>query len=134
MKKNIQKISRYSPSIFQGTIDFRHAARSAAIGSEHPLERAALRALILALAACAALYIFFVGSSVLNVIARKEAIQQSAALASSVALMEREYFEIARAVSPEDGARLGLAPVSDTMYVHRPGNTAAAVTIGVDEI
>ncbi|QQG37534.1 MAG: hypothetical protein HYS26_02790 [Candidatus Kaiserbacteria bacterium] len=134
MKKKIQKISKYAPSIFQGRIDFKEAARGAALAAEYPIERGAFRSLWIALLLCVALYMYFVGATILNVIARKEALQQTANLASAVSQLEREYFSAAAAIGPSEGGRLGLAPVADTAFVQRPGNAASAATIGGNEI
>ncbi|MBI4079870.1 hypothetical protein HY414_01400 [Candidatus Kaiserbacteria bacterium] len=73
-------------------------------------------------------YVYFVGATILNVIARKEALAQTVNLATAVSQLESEYFALAQALGPEDGSRLGLSPVSDTLYVYRPGNAAAAST------
>ena len=58
---------------------------------------------------------------------------KTASLASAVSELESQYFAASRSLGPEDGTRLGLSPVGNTMYVHRPGNTAAA-NISGDEI
>ena len=84
--------------------------------------------------ALASFYTYFVGSSVLNIIARKEAIAEIARLEGAIASMEREYFELTKAMSPLAAGLLGLTPVSDTNYVQRPGNAATLVTIDSDAI
>jgi len=126
MRARIQKISRYAPSIFQGRLDFSGKRGGLSLTVEHPAERMVFRVLLGALAAFALLYIYFVGASILNVIARKEALAQTSRLTNAVSQLEREYFAASQGVGPEDGARLGLSPVANTVYVHRPGNAAAA--------
>ena len=133
MRARIQKISRYAPSIFQGRLDFSGRNRRFSLAVELPAERAVFRILLAAFAMFACAYIYLVGSTVLNVIARKEALAQTASLASAVSELESQYFAASRSLGPEDGTRLGLSPVGNTMYVHRPGNTAAAKISG-DEI
>lgn len=66
-------------------------------------------------------YLYFVVASVLNVIARKEAVSRAAQLGSSIGAYERDYFAISEKVKPDAGAQLGLYPVSNVAYVHRPG-------------
>lgn len=138
MRKRIQKISKYAPSIFQGRIDFarssgrRTRGHGVSLSIEHPAERVVFRVLLFTLAMFAVLYVYFVGATILNVVARKEAITQTASLASAVSKLEREYFVATQDVGPEDGTRLGLAPVSQTDYVHRPGNAASAALPGND--
>jgi hypothetical protein len=73
-------------------------------------------------------YLYFVGASVLNIIARKEASRSSVALQSSIARLEKQYFVLSEAVTPTTGASLGLSHVQETNYVYRPGATAAADT------
>ncbi len=126
MSKHIQKISKYAPSIFQGRLNFATASgRGFSFTTEHSYERTFLRVVLGVLAALAALYIYFVCASVLNVIARKDAMAQTARLASSISELERNYFAASQGVRPEEGAKLGLSPVSNTEYVYRPGNLSA---------
>src|SRR3989344_1493159 len=125
MGSRIYKISKYKPSIFQGSFRFStpHARLSHRVGfsltMEHPTERAVLKMLVAAL-------MVFVSASVLNVIARKEALAQTATLSSTLSLLERDYYTAGAAVTPSEGERFGLAPVSDTQYVYRPGTIGAA--------
>ena len=131
MRTRIQKISKYRPSIFQGRFDFSLASRSyrgrgLSLTIEHPGERYALKFFAATLTVLTCAYVYFVGASILNVIARKDAQVQIASLASAVSDLERDYFSSSQELGPEDGERLGLSPVSNTVYVHRPGNAAAA--------
>jgi len=126
MRTRIQKISKYAPSIFQGKLDFSAKSRGFSLTVEHSAERVFLRFLIVAFGSLALLYIYFVGATILNVVATKEAGVQTATITSAVSKLEREYFAATQGIGPEDGARLGLAPVAHTVYVHRPGNAAMA--------
>ena len=122
MRARLHKISKYRPSVFQGRIDFATVSRHGiTLTAEHPAERTILRVLLAALLALACTYLYFVGASVLNVIARKEALAQTTSLATAVAAMERDYFAASQAVTPQAGGPLGLAPVANTSYVYRPG-------------
>jgi len=126
MRTRIQKISKYAPSIFQGKLEFVGRRRGVSLTAEHPVEGFLFRVLIGSVLALTCAYVYFVGSTILNVIAREEALAQSVDLATAVSKLEREYFSLSQGIRPEDGVRLGLSPVSKTMYVHRPGNAAAA--------
>lgn len=97
---------------------------------EHPLERRAVRTLFAALILLGALYVYFVGATILNVVAREDAKTDAARLASAVSALEREYYGLSEAIGPEDGSRLGLTPLSKTEYLHRPGAAAAATLKG----
>lgn len=93
---------------------------------EHPLENAALRALFVLLAFCILAYIYLVGASILNVMEREEAIARSAEMQTSIAKLENDYFAFAQRITPETGSMLGLAPIRDVAYVHRPGTVGQA--------
>jgi hypothetical protein len=82
-------------------------------------EHLVLRALIFALAACIAAYLYFVGLSIMNVISHREASVLSDRLRSEVGTLEKEYFELSEAVTPEMGSRLGLVSASNASYVRR---------------
>lgn len=121
MGAHLHRMSKYRPSIFQGRLDLFDTAPSFSLTREHPAERAVFRVLIASILVIACVYTYFVGASVLNVIARKEALLQTARLTGAVSALEREYFLIAKSVTPEAGERLGLTPVAKTAYVRRLG-------------
>ena len=133
MTKRLLKISKYRPSIFQGKIDFSSAQRGVSLSVEHPAERLALRIISLALITLICGYLYFVSASVLNVIARKEALAQVAVVQGTIGGLEQEYFALSQSVSPQIGRALGLSPVGEPKYVYRPGNVGAA-TIARNEI
>lgn len=124
----IKKISKYRPSILQGTLDFSSAKKSFSLTAEHPYESAAIRFLILTLCVLAFAYLYFVAASIMNIVARKEASVQTTRLQSSLALMEKEYFALSHAVDESVADRMGLVTVEDTHYVYEP-STAVAATI-----
>ncbi len=107
--------------------------RISILSLEHPLERFAFQALFAVLVLFLFAYLYFVTSSVFNVIARKEAETRAAQLESAIAALEHEYFALGEAIDADSAHTLGLAPISHTSYVYRPG-TAVAVTIGSDDI
>ncbi len=98
----------------------------ALLSVEYSLERVTFRVLFALLGIVLCGYLYFVGASVFNIIARKEAARSSSVLQSSIALLEKQYFLLSEAVTPEGGTVLGLAPVAATDYVYRPGATAVA--------
>ncbi len=124
---HLKQISKYRPSIFQSKLDFS-AARSVSLTAEHPYENAVISALMLVLFVLACGYLYFVGASIFNVIARKEASAETTRLQSSIALMEQEYFALAEHVDESIAADLGLVAIDTTQYVYKPG-TAVAATI-----
>jgi hypothetical protein len=97
-----------------------------AMNAEHPAERTAFRALIAILLALICAYLYFVVASVLNVVARKEAMSRGKQLSSAIGAYERDYFAISEKVKPDAGASLGLYPVSNISYVYRPGTVSQA--------
>lgn len=124
----VLKISKYKPSVFQGSLRFSAKRAGFSLTAEHPAERFLFRVLAIVLLGLIGGYMYFVSASVLNVIARKEAVSQMASLGSTVSLLERDYFAATAAITPRAGVRLGLSPVSNTRYVHRPGTVSAAET------
>ena len=98
----------------------------AILSLEYTSERIAFRVLFAILGIILCGYLYFVGASVLNIIARKEASRSSIALQSSIASLETRFFALSESVTPETGSSLGLGQVDDTDYVYRPGATAVA--------
>lgn len=104
---------------------------------EHPAERFIFNTLFVTLMLLLAGYLYFVASSVLNIIARKEASAQTTALQSGLAGMEKEYFMLTQGMTAGKAASIGLAPLKSADYLYRPGNAASAAspaTIGSNEI
>lgn len=98
----------------------------AILSIEYPYERVAFRVLFAVLGIILCGYLYFVGASVLNIIARKEASRASQGIQSTIARLEKEYFVLSESVTPDSGIVLGLSPVRATDYVYRPGATASA--------
>ena len=128
MTNHLKKISKYKPSILQGSLQFEVARPRTGLALEHPYERHALSILGILLVALVAAYLYFVASSVLNVIARADAMAQIRDIQSSIGSIEQQYLALSQEVNPERASELGLTPVSKTAYVYRAGNTAVATT------
>jgi hypothetical protein len=126
MTKKLLKISRYKPSILQGKFEFSAGSESVSLSLEHPRERFILRALGITLAALVCAYLYFVTSSVLNVIASREALAQVNNIQGDIGSLERQYLALAQAADPQEAGALGLSPVEKTQYVYRPGNVETA--------
>ena len=102
--------------------------RMTALAIEYPFEQIAFRALLAVLALCFFAYLYFVAASILNVVARREALAQSTRIESAIGDLEQQYFALSQAVTQEEGARLGLVQLSQPNYVNRPGTVGEANT------
>ena len=78
-------------------------------------------------------YFYFISASILNVIARKEALSKISVIQGSIGGSEQQYFNLTKGISPQSGPALGLSPIKSQAYVYRPGNVGAA-TIAANEI
>lgn len=96
------------------------------LAAEYPIENIALRAFIIASIVLVAIYIYFVGTSILDIIARKEALAESAKIATVIADFERDYFSLSKNVTARSAGTAGLVPVNDIAYVYRPGAVGQA--------
>lgn len=134
MKKSLQRISKYRPSLMQGRLDFAGARQSISLHMEHPLEQRVFQILCIALGVLIAGYLYFVSASVLNIMANREAESSIAAVQSSIASLETQYFALDKDVTPAMAQTLGLAPVADPQYVYVPGNAASAGTLATKAI
>jgi len=126
MGTQIKKISKFNPSFFQGKLDFSATRKDFSLTMAHPYETFFLRTLMLILLVLCFGYLYFVGASVLNIIARKEASAETIRLQSAIATMEQEYFALTHSVDASVASTIGLTTVAKTQYVYRPGNAAAA--------
>lgn len=70
-------------------------------------------------------YVTLVSLTIVHVIAREEAGDRSNSLRAVVGSLERDYFALSHGVGEKDGVSIGLAPVSNTEYVYRPGAVAS---------
>lgn len=97
-----------------------------ALSVEHSAENMVLRSLFAV--ACLLLigYLYFVSASILNVMARKEALGQASSLQSETANLEQRYFTLSQAMTLQAAQELGLAPIGKADYVYRPGSVGLA--------
>ena len=129
MHTRIQKISKYRPSIFQGHLNLAAAQKPrVALAVEDPAERVILRALVAVLVVLAFGYLYFVSASIMNIMARKEAMAQSGAIVASIGSLEGQYFSLTQSITADSAVAIGLSPISvqNTAYVERPGNVGMA--------
>lgn len=126
MGARIHKISKHVPSIFQGKLDFKAGEHRISLSMQHPLESAIVRALLVILVALVFGYLYFVASSIFNVMARREALAAISSIQGHIGGLEQQHFGLAEAVTPQTGATMGLSPITTTQYVYRPGNVGAA--------
>jgi hypothetical protein len=94
------------------------------LATEHPLERQARQALVGLIAFFICAYLYCVGASILNVMARTEAESHAVATRDTIAELESSYFSLSQAMTPDVGRTLGLVPVAASSYVAVPGATA----------
>src|SRR5207253_549072 len=97
---------KYRPSIFQGKFEFADYSRTVSLALEHPAEVLTRRILLTLLALLMCGYLYFVTTSVLNVIARKEALSNTATLQGAIGGLEQKYFELSQGVTPERAGSL----------------------------
>ncbi|MDO8552720.1 MAG: hypothetical protein Q7S01_04325 [bacterium] len=116
----------HKPSIFQGQLQFPSFRADIALNAEHPFENVAFKTFLAVILLLTFAYIYLVGSSALNIIARKEALAKADQAGAAIGRFEREYFAASQKVIPEAGLSLGLVPVAKTAYVYRPGTVGQA--------
>jgi hypothetical protein len=136
MHTRIQKISKYRPSIFQGHLNLAVEKPRVSLAVEYPVERVILRALVAVLVVLAMGYLYFVSASIINIMARKEAMTQSGAIIASIGSLEGQYFSLTQSITPDSAVAIGLSPIStaNTAYVERPGNVGMAGTVTENRI
>jgi hypothetical protein len=121
MKSPTHKISKHTPSLFQGRLSFPGPG---VMSFEFPVEMYVRRTLFFALSLLLVGYLYAVCATVLNIVARKEAIALAEQKAQVVASLEKEYFASVKKLTIEDGASLSLKPVEATSFVRIPAHTA----------
>lgn len=100
--------------------------KTVVLAVEHPYEHIAFNVLLLVLGLLIFAYLYFVAASILNVVARREALAQSDRIESSIGGLEQRYFSLSQELTPDEGSRLGLVPLTQPSYVDRPGNVGQA--------
>jgi len=87
--------------------------------------------MLLILALC---YIYFVSASVLNIIAKRTADNQSAQIEATIGDLENQYFALSQSITPQEGSVLGLTMVPVSDYVTRPGSLGIADSVPKQKI
>ena len=126
MTKHLHKISRYTPSLLQGTLQLEVARPRSGLARELPLERHALSGLSIMLIVIVAMYLYFVASSILNVIGQRDAEHSMRAIEGSMGALEQQYIALSRSINAESAHDVGLVPIEATAYVYRPTDAAIA--------
>ena len=93
---------------------------------EHPLEAHARTVFSVCLAVGVVLYVYFVGASIVNLMARKEAFTAAAQTSAMVSDLEQQYLTLSHGLTSEQGTAIGLHVVTPLAYVHTLGATAFA--------
>ena len=126
MTKHLHKISRYTPSLLQGTLQLEVARPRSGLARELPLERHALSGLSIILVLVVAAYLYLVASSILNVIGQRDAEHSMRAIEGSMGALEQQYIALSRSINADSADTIGLAPVAATSYVYRQTDAAMA--------
>lgn len=131
-----KKISKYTPSVFQGRLSLAQASTKprVALAVEFPIERMMLKGLIIGLIVLACGYLYFVSESVLNIMGERSADNQSAQIQATIGGLENQYFALSQSITPQEGSSIGLVPVQVNDYVDRPSNVGIADSIPANQI
>ncbi len=86
-----------------------------------------LQGLLLALTVCIATYLYFVGVSIMNVIAHREATVETERLRSTVGTLEQDYFTLSKEVTSIVGTDIGLQQTIGSSFVKRTNGVAMIV-------
>ena len=105
------------PKKYTNTIPLKFGQRSSVLRTPLPSESLLLRVLSCTLFLLLAGYVTLVSMSIVNVIARKEALDHVTSLRTTVSELEHEYFTLSQGVTADRSAEFGLVKVSDTHYV-----------------
>lgn len=89
-------------------------------------EHLVLRALTVAIVVSVLSYGYFVGVTIMNMIANQEALAKSEQLKSTVSSLESEYLKLTSAITPDLGPSLGLSETENRSYVRRAGAVGTA--------
>jgi len=86
-------------------------------------ERTLFFALLSALLSCFALYIYFVTSSVVQVVIRSELEQRIVETTAKTNKLEAEYMEAQNTISADIASRYGYVPIERKLYIDRTPDT-----------
>lgn len=93
--------------------------KTTALSIEYPYEVHLFRALVGAIALIVVLYIYFVFSSIFNIMAERVADAQSTQIQNSIATLEDSYFQVSQAITPSTQGDLGLTTMDKPAFVNR---------------
>lgn len=96
-----------------------HHIHTALLTYEHPYEVLVRRALFAALVVGFFVYASLVATSVLHVIARKQAVNDTAAASARIAALEQDYFALSASISLDRASEFDLTAVSNKHFVTR---------------
>ena len=129
------KESKYNHSVFQGRLNLGAVTKPhTSLAIEYPAERIILRTLLALIVVLAFCYLYFVSSSIINIMARKEALSRSAKIDASIGALEGEYFALTQEINPQNAVAIGLSPIANTDYVTRPGTVGMVGTVAINRI
>jgi hypothetical protein len=116
------------------TLQIRFPEAPVVLHTSYFREDLIIRALFAVCAMLLIAYVTIVGMTIVNVIARKEALDRTSETRSAIAQLEHEYFSRTEALTVSQGAERGLEPVSDKRYVQRLTAVGYAETDAADGI
>jgi hypothetical protein len=93
---------------------------------EYAIEKRIRNSILIMIALCAFGYVYFVSTSVLNIIARKDAHNQISTLESTIGTLESEYYNLSSSISRNVASELGLVSLSSKSFVTRTSLHASA--------
>ena len=97
------------------------------LSREYALEHTMLKVLGAVIVTLILCYVYLIAVSVLNVMARREALQKSDTMQSMMGEMEQQYFALSTSLDPARAQMLGLSPLKDTVYVYRTQMVGTAI-------
>ncbi len=92
-------------------------------------ERLALWGFLAGSAACVALYLYFLSSSVASIVLRQETAMQIRSIGAEVSSLESQYLAKKQEISPETAVALGFIPVADEekIFIARTGTSGLSL-------
>ena len=93
---------------------------------EYSIEKRTRLILLIMLTDAVVGYIYFVASSTLNIIARKDAHTQMSQVESAIAQLESEYFSLSKSITSENAETLGFVSIKSKNFVTRTTLHASA--------
>ena len=95
------------------------ALRYPTLAIEHPIERVVSRTLLFALCLLTVAYVYLIGASTFNIIARKQAELSATKVSGTLSQLNAAYYALSDQVTLAKAAELGLSPIAQKEYVTR---------------